>query len=346
MNIKVLPRTISGLIGNDAVFAYPTEKIWNPNGISLKRRINKDKKLDSKVKTLITASNIRNYMVNADMSAPTRCVDGRPVKNWAVTLGEHATALGPKVAGGTAHAALAHRIVDAQNIKQDLLFEHDIEAVISTYKKIGIGFGGHIDDHAKGFNTGCGAVDNIDLILDKLQIPETQEQLRWLTKLIMGDAYDGAHVVNGVIGRMLFLDALKPTYMPKVKNNPRGEFLYKKTIVSTIRKASTAAQEPVPALTGAHNEVAAVLNFIPGKTFDSDRFSFDNGNKIQAFGWDIWEVYEEATRLYPYSMKADSKKQSQAVRRRLYYITTRILLGIATLMVLTDGSLKVVVIET
>src|SRR5688500_7826706 len=85
--------------------------------------------------------------------------------------------LRPKIAGGTAHAALAHRIVDAEDLKKDLLFEHDIKEVVEAYLAIGIGFGGHVDTHAHGWNTGCGAVDNINRILEKLQRPEPQEQL-------------------------------------------------------------------------------------------------------------------------------------------------------------------------
>ncbi len=50
-------------------------------------------------------------------------------------------ALGPKIAGGTAHAALAHRIVDSESLRHNLLFEHDITNVIKRYKELGIGYG-------------------------------------------------------------------------------------------------------------------------------------------------------------------------------------------------------------
>ena len=273
MKIIVLDKTLANLRAQKAIFDYPVEKIWNPSGVSLTNRIKNDKKLVAKIKKVLVPDNLRKYVVDADMASPTRCVDGRPIKGWKKSSEKP---LGPKVAGGTAHAALAHRIVDVQSLRNDLIFEHDIEFVIKRYTQIGIGFGGHIDDHAHGFNTGCGAVDNIDLILKKLRRPEPQEHLRGLAKLIMGDAYEGAHVTNEVIGRMLFLNALKPTYLPKVNNDPKGEYLYKKTIVRTIRKASTATREPVPALTGAHNEVAVILNFVKGKTFDNHKFNSYN----------------------------------------------------------------------
>ena len=112
-----------------------------------------------------------------------------------------------------------------------------------------------------------------------------------------------------------------------------------------MRKASSDLHETVPELIGPHNEVAVVLNYKRGMTLDNDRFSFDNNNKIQLFGWDIWEIYEEAERLYPYSMRDKQSTQVKAINNRMRYITTRILLGIATVMVLTDGSLKIVVIK-
>ncbi len=52
--------------------------------------------------------------------------------------------------------------------------------------------------------------------------------------MILGDGFDPRKMANEVIGRMLFLDALKPRYMPKENDDPHGEFLYKKTIVKLI----------------------------------------------------------------------------------------------------------------
>src|SRR5579884_1284171 len=234
------------------VFSYPKQKIWNQNGVSLSRRLTSDQALKSRVDKVLKPANIKRYIVEENDSCPARCIDGRIKAGW--TPGNQG--LGPKVAGGTAHAALARRVVDSENMRENLVFEEDIRAVISRFKDIGIGFGGHIDDNQTGSNTGCGAVDNINLILDRLQRPTHQEQLRGLAQLILGEAYDGRYIVNEVIGRMLYLDALKPTYMPKENNDPDGEFLYKRTIVKTIRARASRSQESVPALIGPHNEIA------------------------------------------------------------------------------------------
>jgi hypothetical protein len=327
------------------VFGYPRTKIWNQNGVSLRRRIEQNAGFADKVKKALRPDNMQQYLVDADDAAPTRCIDGRILAGWETGALLRQRPLGPKVAGGTAHAALAHRVVDTDQMTDNLLFEEDIKVVINRFKDIGIGFGGHIDDNQTGLNTGCGAVDNINLILDRLQRPEHQEQLRGLAQLILGEAFDGREIANEVIGRMLYLDALKPTYMPKENNDPKGEFCYKKTIVETIRKEATKVQDTVPSLTGPHNEVALVLNFISGTTYDTDRFSSDHDNELQVFGWDIWQMEEEAKRLYEYNMHKSVAEQREAIEKRMKYVTTRTLLGISTLMVLTDGSLRLVTIS-
>lgn len=326
------------------VFNYPKEKVWNQKGVSLSRRIQEDPKFKKRVDAALKPENLERYIVSDDDTAPTRCIDGRMTVGWEKDASMQKSALGPKIAGGTVHAALAHRIVDTEHLTARLRFEEDIKYVVKRFKQIGIGSGGHIDDHKGGSNTGCGAVDNINLILDRLQRPEHQEQLRGLAQLIMGDAYDQRGVANEVIGRILYLDALKPSYMPKENDDPKGEFIYKKTVVDILRKEADRNREVVPALAGPHNEVAAVLNYVPGTTFDTDRFSHDNDNRIQVFVWDVWHMYEEARRLYVYDMHGPIDEQRQAVDNRLKYITTRTLLGVSTMMVLTDGSLKLVAI--
>lgn len=348
--ITVYDQIISDVVQKTAkvVFAYPPEKIWNQQGVSLRRRLTEDPELEGRVSEALKPENLDHYMVAADDTAPTRCIDGRILAGWDQEENLQHRPLAPKVAGGTVHAALAHRVVDTEHMQANLLLEEDIRTVIAQFKEIGIGFGGHIDDHQSGSNTGCGAVDNINLILDRLQRAEHQEQLRGLANLILGDAYDGLYIVNEVIGRMLYLDALKPTYMPREGGDPTGEFHYKKTVVSTIRQEADKdkSMDSVPSLTGPHNEIALVLNFVRGTTVDTDRFSHDNHNQLQLFAWDVWHMYEEAKRLYPYKMYEKVETQRAAVDKRMKYLTTRTLLGIATLMVLTDGSLRLVAITS
>jgi hypothetical protein len=324
------------------VFNYPKEKIWNQKGVSLARRIKENPSFKKKVNKALKPDNLEKYIVKEDDRSTTRCIDGRITAGWEDDVAIQNRPLGPKIAGGTVHAALAHRIVDTEHLHQNLKFEEDILYVAHRFKELGIGFGGHIDDNNSGSNTGCGAVDNINLILDRLQRPEHQEQLRGLAELIMGDAFDRKYIVNEVIGRMLYLDALKPKYMPKENDDPKGEFLYKKLVVKTLRDEAGKSQEVVPSLTGPHNEVAAFLNFIPGTTFDTDRFSHDNNNEIQIFAWDVWHMYEEARRMYAYDMTKNFDEQLQAISNRMKYVTTRTLLGISTIMVLTDGSLRLI----
>lgn len=345
MKVRIIDMPIGKLFVGPSIFKYPLEKIWNPNGISLAKRAKNDPEFEKKVKHVISSENLKKYVVSVDSSAPTRCIDGRQTLGWKDFSQEKKKYLGPKVPGGTAHAALAQRIVDSTEISGHLHFEDDIKSVVNRYKEIGIGFGGHVDTHQHGWNTGCGAVDNINLILHRLQRPETQEQLRFLAREMMGKAYDGIHVVNEVIGSMLLLDAVKPSYMPKQGGVATGEFLYKKIVVELLRREVSDGGDNVPQLAGEHGEVAIVLNWVNDTTIDTDRFVADNQDNIQVFGWDIWEVYQEASRLYPYSMYDSFARQQELVAKRLKHITTRILLGVATAMVLTDGSLKLVTVK-
>jgi hypothetical protein len=285
------------------VFDYPDDKIWNQKGVSLKRRLKQASGLKDRIRKALLPASLSKYVVPVDASAPTRCIDGRIRTGWDNDPDLQKCPLGPKVAGGTVHAALTQRIVDAENLRENLRFEEDIKAVIKRFKDIGIGFGGHIDDNQHGLNTGCGAVDNINLILDRLQQPTHQEQLRGLAHLILAEAYDARYIV---------------------------------------REASAQSQESVPSLHGPHNEVGLILNFIPGTTVDTDRFSHDNDDEIQLFAWDIWHMYEEAQRLYDYDMHQSVEAQRTAIDKRMKYVTTRTLLGISTLMVLTDGSLRLI----
>jgi len=345
MKIKLLDEPIAELLRRKVVFEYPQEKIWNPRGVSLAARTTNDTKFLDRVNMLLKPDNLRHYIVPIDSSASERCIDGRITKGWEKFNQFEKNSLGPKVPGGTAHAALAHRIVNVSNMKKDLRFEKDIAEVVKTYKKLGAAFGGHVDSHHRGWNTGCGAVDNINLILHIIQLPEPHEQIRLMIKMIMGESYDGLGITSDVFGRMLFLDGLKPSYMPKVGGVAEGEYLYKKIIVDLLRSEAASNSEPVPELVGDHGEVAFVLNYVKGTTIDNDRFSHDNQNDIQIFGWDIWETFEEAMRLYPYSMSSPFMQQKDAIRKRMKHVTCRIILGIATAMVLTDGSLRVLTVK-
>jgi hypothetical protein len=344
MKVTTIDAPVAQIFQKTCIFEYPLEKIWNPDGISLSKRLKQDPGLEKRLKKILDSKNLEQYIVPVDSSAPTRCIDGRPICNWDELPDAKKKFLGPKVPGGTPHAALTQRIVDATHLNRELHFEDDILAVVKLYKKTGIGFGGHVDTHHNGWNTGCGAVDKINLILHKLQRPEPQEQIRMLAREMMGKAYEGNHMVNEVIGSMLLLDAVKPSYMPKEGGKAEKEFLYKKTVVKLLRE-EVSGKDNVPALEGEHAEVALVLNWVKGTTFDNDRFAIDNNGEIQVFGWDIWEVYEEAGRLYPYSMYDSPLVQQEAVTKRLNHITTRILLGISTTMVLTDGSLRLVTVK-
>ena len=72
-----------------------------------------------------------------------------------------------------------------------------------------------------------------------------------------------------------------------------------------------------------------VVNFVPDNTMASNRFADDHGG-LQAFGYDIWRSRQLAETLLPLP--------SQEVDRHRF-VMARVMITIATLMVLTDGTL-------
>src|SRR5256885_1936785 len=106
--VELEDEVLSDLLGahEPVIFEYEKEKIWNPNGISLTKRLKGKPSFKPKVDKVLKPSNLKKYIVLADSTAPTRCIDGRMIKNWSENKQLQQRPLGAKVAGGTPHAAL------------------------------------------------------------------------------------------------------------------------------------------------------------------------------------------------------------------------------------------------
>jgi hypothetical protein len=96
---------------------------------------------------------------------------------------------------------------------------------------------------------------------------------------------------------------------------------------------SQTGEDNMPPLAGQHKEDFAVVNKLEGYTFNTDLFYLANmkTNGSQAFGWDVWSSRKMGEFFYP--------KDEQKAKM---YFHTRLILGIAALMVLTDGSQRVI----
>ncbi|MFZ2502843.1 MAG: hypothetical protein WAW88_09260, partial [Nocardioides sp.] len=263
------------------------------------------------------------YYVPVDARAKTRCIDGRHDPR----LDE--SALGPQVPGGAPGSALAYRLgVDKDDLTRGT-FTGDAEMMIESYLRLGLAPGGHRDnlqdrgatragdeaDAGAGSTVGCGAIDGLHAVLGCMIDPQLVEDHKRLVRAIMDTGFNRDHYLR-VLGAGLVLRSRSAAYF-----SGRGEIL-----------DLLARKDPdsVSVLEGHHQEAYVVVNLVPGTTLSSNRFAIDHGG-AQAFGYDLWRSRQLVEMLFPLPSQ-------QLDRER--FIHARVMLTIATLMALTDGSLE------
>lgn len=250
------------------------------------------------------------YYVAVDPRAKTRCIDGRhdPELDEA--------ALGPQVPGGAPGSALAYRLgVDKDDLTRGT-FTSDAEMMIEAYLRLGLAPGGHRDDTENSGGVGCGAIDGLQSVLDCMTNPRLVEDHKRLVKTILDVDFNRDHYLR-VMGAGLVLQSRSQGYF-----HDRGEILD-----LLDRKAPGS----VSMLRGRHQEAFVVVNLVEGTTLSSNRFAAEH-NGAQAFGYDLWRSRQLVQALFPLP-------SHQIDRER--FIHARVMLTIATLMALTDGSLQV-----
>ena len=73
------------------------------------------------------------------------------------------------------------------------------------------------------------------------------------------------------------------------------------------------------------------MNFVPNTTLASNRFAAAHAG-TQAFGYDIWRSKQLARNLFPLPDQAMERDR---------FVMARVMITIATLMTLTDGSQRI-----
>lgn len=248
------------------------------------------------------------YYVPVAGRARTRCIDGR--HDPALDEGD----LGPQVPGGAPGAALAYRLgVDKDDLTRGT-FTGDAEAMIEAYLRLGLSPGGHRDDGEHAGSVGCGAIDGLETVLDCMIDPQLVEDHKRLVRAILDADFDRDHYLR-VLGAGLVLRSRSTAY-----------FAGRGAILDLLERKDPRS---VSVLEGSHHEGWVVVNLIPGTTLSSNRFAEDHDG-VQAFGYDLWRSRQLAHLVLPLP--------SQEVDRRRF-IHARVMLTIATLMALTDGSL-------
>lgn len=253
---------------------------------------------------------LNNYYVAINPKAKTRCIDGR----HDPSLDE--AELGPQVPGGATGAALAYRLgVDRDDLTRGT-FLSDFESMLDNYLRLGLSPGGHRDngDHNDG-EVGCGAIDGVAKVLECLSDPHLVEDSKRLTRAILADNFYRDDYLR-VLGASVVLEAHADHYF--AQNDELLPLLESK------------APGSVSTLTGSHNEKLVIVNFVPGTTLASNRFANEHDG-IQAFGYDVWRSKELASMLLPQDANSIDRAR---------FITARVMITIATLMALTDGSLQ------
>lgn len=255
-------------------------------------------------------ASLNTYFVKEDRSAEARCIDGR----CCTTLAEDH--MGAQVPGGTPGAAIAYRLellgenLDIGN------FTDDAHLMLEQSLLLGFVPGDHRDTHGHG--VGCGAIDKMDAALAAMLSPELIADHKRLVKDLLGDSFSN-EIYLQVLGAGVVLEGRIEEYMQQREKS--------------IEELEQALHHPVSMLEGDHHECIVVINIVSGTTFATKRFS-DDFNGMQAFNYDVWRTFEFAEKLYTDSSVSGSKEQ---------FIMARVMTAVATLMVLTDGSQRLIV---
>lgn len=255
---------------------------------------------------------LNGYYVAIQPSAKTRCIDGRHDPKF-----DEAN-LGAQVPGGAPGAALAYRLgVDKDDLTRGT-FYNDAEVMIDSYLRLGLSPGGHRDDSSVGDVVGCGAIDGMEAILANLTDPGLVEDHKRLVRALLSSEFNRDDYLR-VLGAGLVL-----------RSRSHGYFAGRGQILDLLEKK---APNSVSVLEGRHKEAIIIVNFVPDTTLSSNRFANEHDG-VQAFGYDLWRSKQLAKSLFPLP--------SQDVDRNRF-VMARVMITIATLMTLTDGSQRILV---
>jgi hypothetical protein len=286
--------------------------------ISLQNRIDQDpigQDPSFEMRVNAALAKVGGYFKKVSGKAPARCSDGRESER-----GPDAP-LGPQGFAASVGVALAHHFC-SERVGKTL--SADLSATLKEFKKHGMVCGGHIDEGCTCGRTGCAGVDRIQGIFEKLASPDAAKSLQKLTEKILGRAFD-QKVFDGIVGQVKELQERESEYFDDG---------WRDNALAAVEKTAKGKHKPVEKLLGNHNEVAIIVNKVKGTTFKNTKFSQDTGGEIQAFNYDFWYVPVNAGKLY-----------RDNAARRLKYTTCMVMIAAATLMVITDGTLRILIHE-
>lgn len=271
--------------------------------------------VDSVLKRLkLTASklessleNLESYYLSVSETAKTRCIDGRIDPDF------NEKKLGAQVPGGAPGAAIAYRLgVDSDDLTRGS-YVADAESMISLFLRFGMNPGGHRDEAADDDTAGCGAIDRMDIMIQKMIDPAFVEDHKRIVKLLLGKEFNRDYYLQ-ILGAANLIHAHSSDY-----------FRNRDAIIKYLENKTKGS---VATLKGQHNECILLVNLVPGTTFNSKKFAEENKG-IQAFGYDMWRSKQIAGRILGRPDQKDERER---------FVMARVMCSVATLMALTDGS--------
>jgi len=279
---------------------------------------------------------VGKFYVVANINAAVRCIDGRGEEGPA----PDGSNLGPQLPGGTPVTSIAYRF--AKGLDPKATIESDFLEYTGLLNSLGLPYlaGGHEDetnaDHPE--NTGCGAIDKMLEILKIMEEYDTEqdEQQKYrvhdYAKAIAANYMDEASFERVFQDIQLKLQALNGPHFNDhyFQKDQAGSHRFRKGVINKVKDSGQRlGKKTVEKLTGEHNEVFLIVNFVESETFDRDGFSAENDNLAQAFNYDVWLIEQRAKQVF----RGDLEKQRTM-------ILTNIMYAVGTSMALTDGSLE------
>jgi hypothetical protein len=260
-------------------------------------------------------ASLDKFYVSTTKGSAVRCIDGRTKLGVGgkKIVGEK---LGAQIPGGTIHSALVWRL--AKGADKDLKgssLSSDFRSFAVIEKQLSFSAGGHRDDHAGEGRTGCGALDALLINLTLTQTDAVKD-IETMTALLLGENYS-RDSFNEVIDAIQNILAEQNSYSVDKDN--------------ALEDLQAINQSGVETLTGQHGEVAVVVNLIEGTTLRRDDFNATTDSQIQVFNFDFWRSIEVS--------KSFESQPGMCSR----YLHGEVILAVAALMHLTDGSPRLLV---
>lgn len=262
----------------------------------------------SEEKLLASQNQLESYFVPVDTHSEMRCIDGR------CSGREDRAHLGAQVPGGTPGAGLAYRLGVIREHLELGSFCDDAQYMLDAYEKAGLTPGDHRDTHGHG--VGCGAIDKMDAALAALVDPALVADHERLVRVLLGESFDDEMYLH-VMGAAVMVEGRADEYF--------------KDRASSVTMLEERLHHMVPVLAGDHHECIVSVNTVSGTTFDNKRFAQDFDG-MQAFNYDVWQTVEGAAHIFMHNARA-----------RQRFVMARVMTAVATLMVLTDGTQRLIV---